>query len=108
MLYRYTLRVDGFAARVGDFAGKTLVTKPFVYEGKEMEINFASSAVGYMKIKLTNTETGEEIYTTEIFGDSIARKVLFEDGKTPEAFAGKPVVMEVEMHDAKLYSIIFK
>ncbi|MBQ7499810.1 MAG: hypothetical protein IJT91_02845 [Clostridia bacterium] len=108
VLYRYTLRVDGFAARVGDFAGKTLVTKPFVYDGKELEINFASSAVGYMKIKLINTESGEEMYTTEIFGDSIARRVIFEEGKTPEAFAGKPVVMEVEMHDAKIYSFIFR
>lgn len=105
LLYRYELRVDGFAAKKATLAPRKLVTKPFTFEGSELEINFATSALGYIKFTL-RAEDGSEIHTSEVFGDKIDRIVGFEDGSVAD-FAGKTVVLEAEMSDASLYSFKF-
>ena len=104
-LYRYSLRLDGFVSRTATLDPQYLVTKPFVYEGKELEINFETSALGYMKFKLRDTD-GNEIYSKEVMGDKVDRIVGFENG-TPADLCGKEVVMEIEMSDASIYSFKF-
>ncbi|MBQ3101212.1 MAG: hypothetical protein IJC50_09500 [Clostridia bacterium] len=104
-LYRYEMRIDGFAAKKATLEPQKLVTKPFVFEGKELEINFATSALGYIKFTL-RAEDGTEIHTSEVFGDKIDRIVGFDDGSVAD-FAGKTVVLEAEMSDASLYSFKF-
>ncbi len=105
-LYRYEIRVDGFACRRSSFRPQRLVTKPFVYDGRELEINFSTSAAGYIKFTL-RCEDGREIHSSQVFGDKIDRTVGFEDG-SPADFAGKPVVMICEMSDASIYSFRFR
>ena len=105
VLYRYELRVDGFACRRSTYAPQKLVTKPFIYDGDELEINFATSAAGYIKFTLA-CEDGREIHTSQVFGDKIDRIVGFDDG-SPADFRGKPVVLTAEMSDASLYAIKF-
>lgn len=104
-LYRYEMRIDGFAAKKATLEPQKLVTKPFTFEGKELEINFATSALGYIKFTL-RAEDGSEIHTSEVFGDKIDRIVGFENGSVAD-FAGKTVVLEAEMSDASLYSFKF-
>ena len=104
-LYRYEWRIDGFACRRSTFAPQKLVTKPFIYDGSELEINFATSAVGYIKFTLV-CEDGREIHSSQVFGDKIDRTVGFDDG-SPADLAGKPVTMICEMSDASLYSFRF-
>jgi len=105
LLYRYELRVDGFAAKKATLDPQKLVTKPFTFDGSELEINFATSALGYIKFTL-RAEDGTAIHTSEVFGDKIDRIVGFEDGSVAD-FAGKTVVLEAEMSDASLYSFKF-
>ena len=103
-LYRYSLRVDGFVEVRSGFEPTKLVTKPFVYEGSEMEINFSTSAIGWLKIKLISD--GKTLETREIIGDKIDRIVGFENG-TPADLSGKEVTMEIELCDAAIYSFKF-
>jgi len=44
--------------------------------------------------------------SVEIFGDSLDRTVVFEDGDAA-SLAGKPAVMEITMSDADIYSFRF-
>ena len=104
-LFRYEWRIDGFACRRSTFAPQRLVTKPFVYNGRELEVNFATSAAGYIRFTL-ECEDGRAIHSSEVFGDKIDRIVGFDDG-SPADFAGKPVRMICEMSDASLYSFKF-
>ena len=104
-LYRYSLRMDGFTCIKSTYEPQMLVTKPFTFEGSELEINFATSGAGYMKFTL-EAEEGTAIHSGEIFGDKIDRKVGFEDG-TVSSLSGKSVVMKVEMSDAEFYSFKF-
>lgn len=102
---RYTLRWDGFVSRHAGIAPKKVVTKEFTFQGEQLRINFDTSARGYLYIRLRNTETGEEICSEEIFGNRIDRIVDFEGDVG--AFAGKPVVMEIDLCDADIYAIQF-
>lgn len=103
-LYRYTMRIDGFAAYTGDFAGKVLVTKPFKFEGSELIINFATSAQGGVKFTLTDSE-GNSAETCEYFGDKIDRRVKFD--RPLSDFEGKEVTLSITLKDASIYSFRF-
>ena len=105
VLYRYSLRMDGFACRRATLEPQYLVTKPFVFEGSELEINFETSALGYMKFTL-EAQDGSAIHSSQVFGDKIDRIVGFDDGCVAD-FAGKTVTLKVEMSDASLYEIKF-
>ncbi len=105
-VYRYTLRLDGFVSRHADAVEKMLVTKPFVYDGKDMFANMSTSARGYIYFTLKSSD-GETIESCEMFGDSVDKKIGFEDGAV-EALSGKEVVLEMRMLDADIYSIRFE
>ena len=102
---RYTLRVDGFASYNASFKGNKVVTKPFVFEGNDLHLNFSTSAKGSIYVTVRD-ENGRSSTSYEIFGDSDDRRVHFSGAPLSE-FAGRPVVIEFEMKDAKLYSFAF-
>ena len=108
-LYRWTIRMDGFASYKADYEGKTLLTKPLVFDGDEMYINFRTSGAGSIVIRVLD-ENGQEIegfHTCELFGDSTDRLVTFEGGEISE-LKGQTVRLEFEMRDAEIYSFIFQ
>jgi len=103
-LFRYEIRLDGFAEKRAEGRG-SLVTKPFTFDGSELEINFAASENGYIKLTLL-AEDGTAIHSCELRGDDVAHTVGFADGSVAD-FAGKNVVLEAEMSDASFYSFKF-
>lgn len=103
---RYAIRMDGFLSRQATYAGGTLVTKPLVFKGDDLHINFSTAARGSVVVKVKDVATGRVISSEETFGDSTDRVVAFPGG-TLEEFAGRPVVLEFTMRDADLYSFRF-
>ena len=104
-LYRWSLRRDGFAYYCANAKGGTVITKPFVFKGKGLRINFATSAYGNIKIVIKDKE-GNEASTCELFGDSDNRNVKFENADITD-FSGKEITLTFEMKDAKLYAFEF-
>ena len=107
-IYRYSLRLDGFVSAYATWYGSQLVTKPFIYDGNELYINFSTSVYGNVRITLRALDGSGELTTAEMFGDSANRHVRFKDGKTPALFKGKPVEMIINMQDAHIYSFKFE
>ena len=105
-LHRYRIRQDGFISRRAAYAGQKVVTKPIVFAGRDMLVNFSTSARGRMFVTIRDEE-GKSIRSVELFGDRVDRVVDFADGGKVSDFAGKPVVLEFEMSDADLYSFRF-
>lgn len=104
-LDRYTIRIDGFASLYAGYKEeKVIVTKPFIYEGDNLYINFSTSARGYMYFTLTCE--GKEYHSCETFGNTLDRRVAFDEGVVA-SLAGKEVTMTVLMRDADLYAIRF-
>ena len=103
-LRRHTLRVDGFVSLRAPYKPAMAVTKPFIFSGKTLSLNFATSAMGYVRIKLVAADRTLE--SAELFGDTLDRNVPFPGGDLA-ALAGAPVVMEITLRDADLYSFKF-
>ena len=103
-LQRYSMRMDGFMSLRAGAKEKTVVTKPFTFEGDALYANLATSARGYMYFTLT-AEDGSTVTSCEMFGNSTDKKICF--GTDLSAFAGKSVVLSVRMREADLYSIHF-
>ena len=105
-LNRYRLRQDGFVSRKATYAGQMVVTKPIVFAGSEMMVNFSTSARGRMFVTIRDA-SGRSIKSVELFGDKVDRVVDFvADGKVAD-FAGRPVIVEFDMSDADIYSFRF-
>ena len=105
-LWRYTLRLDGFVSLHAGAREKAVVTKPFVYDGKTLFINFSTSAWGGMHISLV-AEDGTRFDGPEIFGDCVDRRVHFDNEDAVAHLCGRPVTLEIRMRDADLYSVRF-
>ena len=101
-LYRYTLRRDGFAYYRAKASGATVGTIPFILDGSELYINFATSAFGSVRVTLTASD-GATAVSPELFGNSDERRVHF-DGCDISALVGKEVTLTFDMKDACLYS----
>ena len=104
---RYTIRQDGFFSWYGKHKGAVVLTKPVEVKGDLFVINFATSALGGLRITLCN-ENGESIEgydSGSLFGNKVDRPVRFE--KTLSELCGKRVRLKMELNDAHLYSFAF-
>ena len=103
VLYRYTLRLDGFRGVFGA-PGQKFVTKTFTFEGNYMELNLACAIGGGLKVTIEDTQ-GNSITSGWVSGDDTDAIIGF-DGELSD-FAGKPVKMTIEMDNASFYSFKF-
>ena len=111
-LRRHTLRIDGFASlqvrRRGEF-----LTRPLVFRGTELTINFATSAAGYVRVEMQDAR-GQPLPgftlsdSDELFGDALERVVTWKDRSDVRALAGRPIRIRMVMRDADLYSLWFR
>ena len=109
-LRRYTYRIDGFVSVQAPLAGGEMVTKPLVFDGDRLIINFSTSAAGSVRVEIQDAEgTPIEGYrldeSMELFGDEIGQPVTWKAGADISRLAGKPVRFRFVMKDADLYSI---
>jgi len=111
-LRRYTLRLDGFVSVHASPDGGELFTKPLVFDGDSLLLNFATSGAGSIRVEILD-EAGQPIPgrrlddCLEIFGDDIERTVLWKNGGDVGHLAGRPVILRFVMRDADLYSLRF-
>lgn len=110
---RYSLRLDGFVSISAAYDGGELLTKPFIFDRKELEINFETSAAGGVQVEIQNQE-GAPIPgfslddSPEMIGNEISRIVRWKNGADVSALAGQPIRLRFVMKDADLYSFRFK
>ena len=111
-LRRFTIRVDGFISIFAPLTGGEVITKPFVFDGNKLIINFSTSAAGSIKFEFQD-ENGKVIHgysmedCEEIFGDLIEGIVKWKDGIDVSKLSGKTVKLRIFLKDADLYSIKF-
>ncbi len=111
-LRRYSLRLDGFASVRAEYSGGELLTRPFTYTGKQLSINFATSAAGSVRVEIQTVE-GKPIpgFTAmecrEQIGNEIDRTVSWNSGSDVSALAGKPVRLRFVMKDADIFALKF-
>ncbi len=112
-LRRYTLRLDGFVSVSAKWEGGSLLTKPLVFDGDSLELNFASSAAGGIRIELQDLEgnalPGFALDNCPVYyGDSVAKTIIWTNQPDLSKYAGKPIQILFELKDADLYSFRFQ
>lgn len=110
---RYVLRTDGFVSVNAPWAGGELLTKPLVFNGRELAINYSTSIAGPITVELQDA-AGVPIpgYTLDdcpgIIGDAIERVVVWKSGGDLSHLAGRPVRLRFVLKDADIFSLQFK
>jgi len=112
-LRRYALRTDGFASVNAPYEGGELMTKPFRFDGKNLVVNFATSAPGGLRFEIQGQDrkaipgyTLEE--SVELIGNEIDRTVSWKNGADVSKLAGQAVRLRVVMKDADLFALRFR
>jgi len=116
---RYTLRVDGFVSVNAPYRGGEMVTRPFIFSGKKLVVNFATSGAGSIRFELQDAD-GNPLpgYTLddspELYGDELEQTASWIDDAPSNLtddvsrHAGNPVRLRAVLKDADLFSMQFK
>lgn len=110
---RYTLRLDGFVSVNTSAKGGELLTKPLLFKGRNLHLNFSTSAIGAIQIEILDLN-GKPVngFSMEdcapAFGDSVDYTVGWGDNTDVSSLIDTPVRLRIKMNDADLYSIQFK
>ena len=112
-LRRYTLRIDGFVSVNAPMSGGELITKPFIFKGEELILNFSSSAAGDISVEIqdinSNPLPGYSLSDCPpVFGDTIERIVKWKSGSNLSSLEDKAIRLRFVLKDADLYSFQFK
>jgi hypothetical protein len=98
---------------VAPYAGGELVTKPVTFTGKELALNFATSAAGGVRVELQD-DAGKPVSgfaladSIESIGNETDRVVRWKSGSDVSRLSGKTVRLRFVMKDARLYSFQFR
>ncbi len=112
-LKRYSLRLDGFTSISATYKGGEVITKLFTFSGKELELNYSTSAAGEIRVEIQD-EKGKAIpgFTLDdsqsIIGNEIKRVVIWKGNESVKDLASTPVRLRIYLKDADLYSLMFK
>lgn len=110
---RYTLRTDGFVSVRADYRPGEMLTRPFTFSGKSLEVNYSTSAAGYVRVEIQDADgraiSGHALADCpEIIGDQIARTVAWRGGSDVSKLAGRPIRLRFVLKEADLYSLKFQ
>ncbi|MCP4259987.1 MAG: hypothetical protein GY774_21105 [Planctomycetes bacterium] len=112
-LRRYSLRLDGFTSIYAPYKSGSMTTKPFIFNGRKLSLNFATSAPGYIKVEIQNAEgkpvSGYSLSdANELIGNYIEHTASWRSGTDVSPLSNQPIRLHFVMKDANLYSLQFK
>tara|TARA_B100000029_G_scaffold432671_1_gene445020 strand:- start:904 stop:2514 length:1611 start_codon:yes stop_codon:yes gene_type:complete len=111
-LRRYTLRLDGFVSAHAGAREGAILTKPIVFSGRRLSLNFSTSAAGSVRVAIEHPDgtpvTGFSLADCPTyFGDTLDRTIVWNGQQQPGRMAGTPVRLRFVLQDADLYSFRF-
>ncbi|HLB73603.1 MAG TPA: hypothetical protein VJJ98_06265 [Sedimentisphaerales bacterium] len=109
---RYTYRIDGFVSLHGSFQGGEMITKPLVFKGNCLMVNFSTSAAGSLGVEIRDS-SGEPVEgyalseCSEIYGDEIEQAVQWNKADVGN-LAGQPIRLRFVLKDADVFAFGFR
>ncbi len=109
---RHALRLDGFVSLHAPMAGGEMLTHPLTFSGRELRLNFATSAAGDVRVEVQTAAgipvPGHGLDDCEpLFGDAVDRVVHWRQGPEVAALAGQTVRLRFVLRDADVYALRF-
>lgn len=104
---RYVLRLDGFTSIHAGSAEGTMTTKPVVFNGNALEVNYSTGALGFVQIEILDAKDRVVATSDRLIGDSVGQVVKWKKNARLADLAGKPVRLRFTLREADLYSLRF-
>jgi hypothetical protein len=111
-LRRYRVRPDGFVSVSAGYSGGEMVTRPFVFSGSRLQVNYATSAAGEVKVEIQALD-GQPLAgfalddCPAIIGDRLEGTVRWKGKEDVRRLSGKPIRLRFVLRDADVYSFRF-
>ncbi|MEN6427734.1 MAG: hypothetical protein ABFE13_20455 [Phycisphaerales bacterium] len=110
---RYSCRIDGFVSVHASMTGGEVLSKPLLFEGDELVVNFSTSCAGGLRVGIMDlsgrSPAGYGLsQCPEIYGDAIDHTVKWQSGSDVSSLAGKPIRLRFALRDADLYAFGFR
>ncbi|MCW5981423.1 MAG: hypothetical protein KIT09_25280 [Bryobacteraceae bacterium] len=110
---RYELRLDGFASAHAGYVGGELVTRPLTMDGSRLELNYATSAAGGVRVEIQDPSGQPHpgcslADAPDLIGDEIDRVYAWKSGPDVSALSGQSLRLRFVLKDADLYSFRFR
>jgi hypothetical protein len=106
-LSRYTLRTDGFASLAAPYGGGSMTTLPLHFRGTRLELNYATSAAGFVRVELLRPDGARAAESIDLIGDRIDRTVTWKNDVGIAALSGESVRLRLVLKDAEVFSFRF-
>jgi hypothetical protein len=109
---RLAVRPWGFASVNAGYGGGEMVTHPLVFSGRELRVNFSTSAAGSLRVSLCD-EGGAALpgFASDdmqpMYGDNLDAPVTWSSGSDLSALAGRPVRLRLVLKDADVFALQF-
>ncbi|MAG94411.1 MAG: hypothetical protein CMJ48_11770 [Planctomycetaceae bacterium] len=110
---RGVLREDGLVSVHAKYKGGELVTRPLVFAGDQLVINYSTSAAGSIRVEIQDP-AGKPLVRyelercDEIYGDELNRVVQWDGKSDLQKLAGEPIRLRIALRDADLFSFRFR
>ena len=110
---RYTIRLDGFTSLNAPLSGGAFTSRPLIFSGKQLSVNYATSAAGSLRVEIQDAD-GKPLPgfsledCLEHYGDSVEQIVSWKGGSDVSSLAGKPVRLRFVLADGDVYSFRFE
>ena len=111
-LRRFSMRLDGFASMHADADGGSWVTRPLMFDGERLELNFATSAAGRILVEVRDADNAPiEGFTfadaIPTIGNEIHKVVRWEGARDLGALSGRSIRLAFDMVDGDLFAFRF-
>jgi len=110
---RYVLRTDGFISVHAGAQEGELLTKPLIFRGAQLLLNFSTSAAGGVRVEIQD-DGGQPIPgfaladAETLYGDSIERAFVWKGDPDLSKIAGRPVRLRFVLQEADVFSFRFR
>ena len=109
---RYTMRPDGFVSIHAGRKGGTFTTKPLVFKGRMLALNFQTAIGGSIDVEILDLDgkpyvgfEAEDCWT--IYGNQVDQTVFWHGGVDLSKLAGRPIRLKFALREADLYAMKF-
>jgi hypothetical protein len=111
-LRRFTYRVDGFASLHADNESGELITRPIIFSGRELVLNYAAREGGEVRVELLDEQhlpiSGFSAGGCQpLSGDALEAAVAWK-GSEVSQLAGSPVRLRFSLRNADVFSFRFR
>ena len=102
------MRTDGFVSVRALYEGVSLLTRPLRFQGRELSINYSTSAAGSVQVEIQDA-SGKAISgygvedCPEIVGDEIERVISWKGGSDVSQLADRAIRLRFALRDGDLF-----